>query len=540
MKSIKYLCVIIALGTCTGCSDFLEREPLTALSPTTFWNTEDDLRLALNNLYENMNISYSTDNRSADTFAAAANDISSGTYTPPNTDDTWDNCYSYIRIANDFLENYERADVTDEIKNRYAGEARFFRAYYYYQLVTRFGGVPLITQTLDMDSPELQSARADKADVWALIFEDLEFAATHIPPKSQMTDDIGRITQGAAYAFWARAALYAGTHYKFHEGSNYENYLQMAVNAARAVMDSGEYSLYPDYRNLFLYAGIDCDEHILTYRYSEADGTFNPVPRYIIYDFDCEPTKYVADNFLCKDGLPIDKSAYPVEYLPAGQEFENRDPRMALTLWRPGDDYDSAPFLPSLFSQTRSGYMFKKYGVESAFTYEPTAVYVNNILIRYAEVLLTYAEALYELNDEISDADLDLSINLLRDRFNGDPNQLPHLTNAFVEQYGLSMRDEIRRERRSEMSGEARRYDDIIRWKIAETELPRAILGIQFDADAYPDVVAGEDVILDENGFIVVQSAASRTFDVEKDYLYPLPLRELSLNPNLEQNPGWN
>ena len=213
MKSIKYLCAVIAFGACTSCSDFLEREPLTALSPTTFWNTEDDLRLALNNLYENMNISYSTDNRSADTFAAAANDISSGTYTPPNTDDTWDNCYSYIRIANDFLENYERADVTNEIKDRYAGEARFFRAYYYYQLVTRFGGVPLITQTLDMDSPELQSARADKADVWALIFEDLEFAATHIPPKSQMTDDIGRITQGAAYAFWARAALYAGTHY---------------------------------------------------------------------------------------------------------------------------------------------------------------------------------------------------------------------------------------------------------------------------------------------------------------------------------------
>ena len=98
----------------------------------------------------------------------------------------------------------------------------------------------------------------------------------------------------------------------------------------------------------------------------------------------------------------------------------------------------------------------------------------------------------------------------------------------------------ISRERRSEMSGEALRYDDIIRWKIAETELPRTILGAKFDATAYPNVVAGKDVVLDENGFIIVQSAASRTFDVEKDYLYPLPLRELSLNPNMEQNPGWN
>lgn len=538
MKSIKYICAI-ALLTCLSCSDFLEKEPLTALSPTTFWNTENDLRLGLNILYEKMNVSYSVDNRSADTFAAAANDISSGTYVPPNKDETWDNCYKWIRVTNDFLENYEQAEVSDEVKDRYAGEARFFRAYYYYQLVTRFGGVPLMTKTLDMDSPELTQERADKSEVWKLIFEDLEFAANHIPVKSQMKADIGRITQGAAYAFWARAALYAGTHYKFHENSGYESYLQMAIRAAKAVMDSHEYSLFPDYRNLFLYEGVDSDEDILSYRYSETDGSFNSRPRYVIYDFDCEPTKYMADNFLCKDGLPIGKSTYTVEYLPAGQEFENRDPRMALTLWRPGDDYDGSPFLPSLFSQTRSGYMFKKYGVEAAFTYETTAMYVNNMLIRYAEVLLVYAEATYELNDKISDVDLNLSINLLRDRFEGDPNQLPHLTNAFVQQHGLSMRDEIRRERRTEMSGEALRYDDIIRWKIAETELPRAVLGIKFDAEAYPSVVAGKDVILDDNGFIIVQSAASRTFDSKKDYLYPLPLRELSLNPNLKQNPNW-
>ena len=197
MKSIKIIYSIILI-ICLGCSDFLEKEPLTALSPTTFWNTEDDLRLGLNILYEKMNITYSVDNRSADTFAGSANDISSGTYVPPNEDETWDNCYSWIRIANDFLENYERAEVTDEVKARYAGEARFFRAYYYYQLVTRFGGVPLITKTLDMDSPELTLARADKSEIWNLIFEDLEFAATYIPSKSQLSADIGRITKGAA------------------------------------------------------------------------------------------------------------------------------------------------------------------------------------------------------------------------------------------------------------------------------------------------------------------------------------------------------
>lgn len=527
------------LIACSACSDFLERDPLTTLSPSNFWKTEDDLRMALNSLYQDMNISYSQDNRSADTFGGSANATSSGTYTPSNTDATWGDCYKRIRIANEFLENYEKAEVTDEVKNRFAGEARFFRAYYYYQQVTRFGDVPIVTKTLDLESPELMNPRDDKAKVWNLIFEDLEFAATHIPPKSKMRSDIGRITQGAAYAFWGRAALYAGTYYKYHEGSTDKTYLDMARKAAKAVIDSKEYSLYANYRNLFLTEGEDSEEHILSYRYSEEAKSMNSKPRLIIYDFDCEPTKYVADNFLCKDGLPIEKSAYGVNYLPLGTEFENRDPRMALTLWKPGDDYSGAPFVPNLYNQTKTGYLFKKYGVESAFTYDPAVMYVDDILIRYAEVLLIYAEATYELNEEISDEDLNLSVNLLRDRFAGDPNQLPHLTNAFVRQNGLDMREEIRRERRAELSGEGFRYDDIIRWKIAETELPRAILGIKFDPEAYPNVVPGKDVTLDENGFIVVQSKESRTFDVKKDYLFPLPLKQLALNPNLKQNPGW-
>lgn len=539
MKSIKYI-LLIAVLAMTGCSDFLEREPLVTLSPSNFWKTESDLRLALNMLYKKMGRSYTLDNRSADTFAASGNDISSGTYTPPNSDDTWVNCYKWIRITNDFLENYQNAPLKEEILNRYAGEARFFRAYYYYQLVTRFGGVPLITKTLDLNSPELQQPRESADKIWDFIFEDLEFAVTHIPAKSQMKSDLGRITKGAAQSFLARAALYAGTHYKFHTGSNYEKYLEKARNAAKEVMDSGEYALYSDYRNLFLFPGIDSDEHILSYRYSEDLGEMNPRPRAVIYDYDCEPTKYMADNYLCKDGLPIDKSAHKVEYLPLGKEFENRDPRMALTIWKPGDSFSGKPFVPNLATQTKTGYMYKKCGVEDAFTYVPSAVYVDEILLRYAEVLLIYAEAIYELDGQISDADLDRTVNQLRDRFKGDENCLPHLTNAFVEQHGLNMREEIRRERRAELSGEALRYDDIIRWKIAETELARAILGAKFDQDAYPNLKPGKDIYLDEEGFILVQKKEARSFDVNKNYLYPLPLREISLNPNLKQNPGWD
>lgn len=201
------------------------------------------------------------------------------------------------------------------------------------------------------------------------------------------------------------------------------------------------------------------------------------------------------------------------------------------------DPFLGKPFVPNLSSQTRTGYMFKKYGDEESYSNMKSRI--DEILIRYAEVLLIYAEACFELEDKISDADLNLSVNRLRARFEGHPDQLPALTNAFVEQHGLSMREEIRRERRVELAAESFRYDDIIRWKTAESELPVAILGAKFDSALYPTTIPGKDVTLDKNGFLLVQKAESRTFDVSKHYLFPLPLREVSLNPALVQNPGW-
>ena len=289
---------------------------------------------------------------------------------------------------------------------------------------------------------------------------------------------------------------------------------------------------------MFLLPGEDSSEHILSYRYSEDANTYNPRIRGVIVDFIQEPTKWLADAFLCKDGLPLDKSQYKVEYLPLGKEFENRDPRMALTIWKPGDSFLGAPFVPNLSNQTKTGYMFKKYGDEGS--YSNIRSQIDEILMRYAEVLLNYAEATYELNESISDSDLDISINEIRRRFDSDPNCLPGLTNIFVTSNNLNMREEIRRERRVEMAAESLRYDDLIGWKVAEAELPQEILGAKFDQETYPNVVPDKDINLNEDGFIIVQSKKSRTFDVEKNYLFPLPLRELSLNLQLTQNEGWD
>lgn len=536
-ENILYAGILALILSVSGCSGFLDREPLTSLSPSSFWNTEKDLRMAVNFCYNKMNRSWDLDIQSADCFANVGNHVSSGTLTPSNSDAIWSDSYAVIRITNDFLKNYEQAQVSDAIKNRYAGEARFFRAYNYFNLIKRFGNVPYITETLDLDSPELYAPSDNKDMILEKMVEDLEFAEKHIPLKSKLSTDVGRINKGVVQAFMARVCLYYGTYYKFHGQGNTALYLQKAKEAAKRLIDSNEYGLYADYRNLFLLPGEDSKEHILSYRYSEEANTYNSRIRGVIVDFKQEPTKVLADAFLCKDGLPVGKSSYSVEYLPAGKEFENRDPRMALTLWKPGDSFMGSPFLPNLANQTRTGYMFKKYGDEDSYTNMQSRI--DEILIRYAEVLLIYAEATYELEDKISDADLDISVNALRNRFANHPDKLPALTNAFVNANGLSMREEIRRERRVELASECLRYDDIIRWKTAETELPQAILGAKFDRDAYSGMIPGKDINLDEEGYIIVQSGSSRSFDPAKHYLFPLPLRELSLNPELKQNPGW-
>lgn len=535
--NILYVGILILFLSISGCSDYLDREPLTSLSPGSFWNTEKDLRMALNYCYNQMNRAWNLDNQSADCFANVGNNVSSGTLTPSNTDDNWTKAYTVIRITNDFLNNYQLAQVSDDIKNRYAGEARFFRGYFYFNLIKRFGDVPYVIETLDLNSPELYEARESKDKILEKIIEDLEFAESHIPVKSSISSDVGRITKGTVQAFMARVCLYYGTYYKFHSQGNPALYLQKAKDAAKRVIDSKEYGLYENYRDLFLTPGEDSKEHILSYRYSEEANTYNDRIRSVIIDFKQEPTKNLADAFLCKDGLPIGKSSYKTEYLPVGAEFENRDPRMALTLWKPGDSFMGEPFLPNLANQTRTGYMFKKYGDEASYTSLQSRI--DEILIRYAEVLLIYAEATYELDDRISDEDLNLSVNTLRNRFVGHTDKLPALTNAFVSTHGLNMREEIRRERRVELASESFRYDDLIRWKTAETELPGEILGAKFDREAYSEFVPGKDINLNHDEFIIVQSGSSRSFDVNKHYLFPLPLRELSLNSQLQQNPGW-
>jgi hypothetical protein len=539
MKKILYITLSIALF-CVSCDKMLDKAPLDQISQASFWNTADDLILGVNNLYAGMNHAWDIDNESLDCYGKGPNAISSGTSVPGNTDGVWTASYTYIQRANEFLENYQKAHVPDSVKNRYAAEARFFRAYYYFNLLKRFGDVPLLMHTLDLNSPELYGPRTSRAVVSDSIIADLQWAAAYLPPKSELkASETGRITKGADLAFLSRVALYEGTWNKYHNGGDADGLLTISRDAALKVMQNNQYSLYPDFLTLFYEAQEDNQEVILSYRYDESvsGSDYNSRIRSVLLDNGLDPTRALADAFRCEDGLPVSLSPDFKGYGTLESEFENRDPRMAMTIWEPGTDYNGSPFKPDL-ATTHTGYWSKKYADPVGFV--EAYVFTDEILIRYAEVLLNYAEATYELNGSISDADLDASINKLRDRVN-----MPHLTNAFVQGTNaagaqLNMLDEIRNERRVELAEEGFRYDDLIRWGTAAAELPQQVLGATFHAANYPNIKPGVDVKLTADSIIIVQSAASRSFVSPRDYLFPIPLREISLNPKLEQNPGWD
>jgi hypothetical protein len=163
------------------------------------------------------------------------------------------------------------------------------------------------------------------------------------------------------------------------------------------------------------------------------------------------------------------------------------------------------------------------------------AATTDRILIRYAEVLLIYAEAKFELNGSISDADLNLSINLLRTRV----GFAPKLTNAFVTTNNLSMRDEIRRERTVELALEGFRYDDLMRWKLAEALLPQNLLGAKFIASEWVGT-NGNSLNLNSDQVLITEPVTSRHFRPERDYLYPVPIHEITTSGgNVVQNPNW-
>ncbi len=588
----------LALVFTLGCNKITDLKPLDTLSDAAYWTSPNDFKTFANQYYgylHNFGNSFADnahyDGR-ADVFGGGGS-YGAGTNTVPATDGNWTNNYNNIRNCNYLLE--KAANFGDKASIApYIAEAKFFRAYCYFELLEIYGGVPLVTKTLDLTSSELYGARATRDAIADQIIADLQAAIPDLPASiAASSADFGRISRPAAQAFLGRVALYEATWQKFRNGdaSRYNALLDVSSAASGAVIASNQYALFgtaasnalggnstilgdSSQKYLFILenpksnpAGVTKTanhEYILSYRYDDVLKTIGTnISR---QGTQIGPQHKYVNAFLCQDGLPIEKSPLFQGFQTYESEFANRDNRLKYTIrvmnmyyWYGNANYrvtwlnDAADNANSVGKTTQiGGYTNQKWVTER--NCPDTKESEDYPVIRYAEVLLNYAEAVYERNGAITDADLNKSINLVRLRVN---KNMPPLTNAFVLTNGLDFRTEIRRERFIELYYEGFRFDDIKRWHSAGTDLVTNVGGTAYgNASAFvspwpigikyvgTQAQLGPNALTpvptnakDANGALILDNTG-RLF-AEKNYLYPIPTQQLTLNPNLVQNPGW-
>ncbi|MCF7568232.1 RagB/SusD family nutrient uptake outer membrane protein [Sabulilitoribacter arenilitoris] len=544
MKKIIYIICIAFLFT--ACQE-LDLSPEHTITDGFLWDKEQDYELAVNFLYNDLD-GFRSDTNSDIAFANSPSDVSNGSRVAPQTSGFYNGSYADIRDANFII---DRASTNGFENSRWVAEARWFRALYYTRLVMAYGDVQFYTSVIDpADNDALFASRTSREVVVDFIIDELNAIRDLLPLQSQLPNsEYGRITKGAADALRARIALFEGTWIKYHGTTGDANQrFDEAIDASQAIMNSGEYSLFnyapnpaQSYRYFFMEVGNDSPQQIVAKRFdrdrrhghSSTARDRNSV------------TKKLADMYLCTDGLPIDVSPLFQGRALMDTEFENRDPRMAMTIITPGaftidrlDQTGAEADWPIIaLDQT----FYANYKFISEFYFEGTGsntYYAHSF--HFAEVLLINAEATFERNGSITDAQLNSSINLLRTRAG-----IAALTNSLVTTNGLDMLSEIRRERTIELAQEGYRRDDLRRWKTAEVEMPMALKGAQFVGTEFETAELSPGVLrypsapaTDALGFVIVEPGSERNFTA-RDYLEPFPVEETIINTNLQQNPGW-
>lgn len=542
IDTLKKAIFVLLLAGGLSCGKKLDLTPESSLTDAAYWKTPDDLLDACTTLYSSMPVMANgyQDNYADISYGAKSNSISDGSRLVPATATEWSGNYTLIRRCNTILEKVPQVSGDSTLIHKAAGEAYFYRALGYFELLKRFGDVPLILRTFDITDTLASATRTPRAQVLLSIYSDLDKASQWLPAADkQVAAEYGRITSGAALAFKSRVALFEGTREKFFGYGNSAKDLTIAVGAAKQVMQSGLYDLFtysarPDSSYFYLFQlasdGRANKENILVRLYGQ-NMTNSISSTNISRDLEqvaMSPTRTLMDLYLYKDGLPLTKSAFRQPEDNTLSEFQDRDPRAGMTVFNQHLWYINNLYVPD-FNYTVTGYKTAKWF--NATDWNNKATFTDFAVIRYAEVLLNYVEASFELNGSISDAALDSTINKIRSR----AGLSVKLTNSFVQQNGLSMREEIRRERTVELAFEGMRYWDLLRWKTAETQLPQPVLGIKY----FPKEMPLDNAPALDNGYIIAQTAAKRSFKADKDYLWPIPTSELGYDEHLTQNPNW-
>lgn len=574
--NLKVACLSILSIFSVSCLDL---EPKAQMGDNLVWDKADNFQLFANQFYawsrdfqlsgtntygNGVNDGPHSDYRSDLIATSSINTYSQGTNVIPAKDDNYTTLYRQIYYTNLLLNRAELFEDKAAIAIPVA-EAKFFRAYCHFELVQIWGNAILLTQPLDLNSGELYAPRNDRGEVIDQIVIDLQEAAEALPE----TAEAGRLTKYAAYAMLSRVALYEGTWQKFHtNGADTEinterssQLLTIAKEAAYNVIKDNKYKLFynailgnQSYRYMFILEDAaqcnpanltknDNTEYIFSHRHRDGDRNGTNITQGMLANV-CYITRKMANMYLCSNGLPIEKAGDLFKgYSNATSEFQNSDNRMSNTMiqheqlywnndgkWRVTWNDEDLDNSLKMDVRLNSGYQNYKWCVE-----RHVADYYESIdypVLRYAEVLLNYVEAVYELQGNINNEDLKY-LNLVRKRVN--PN-MPDLTNEFVNRNELSMREEIRRERTVELFLEGFRIDDLKRWATAPREMSQDQIGVKVKGTWFESNWASQSRLLNEEGCIILYDG--RVWD-DKLYLYPLPSDQLQLNPQLGQNPGW-
>ncbi|SFB94341.1 Starch-binding associating with outer membrane [Parapedobacter composti] len=522
---------LVVLASCVG----LDVTPTDKFTDETYWTTPERAASLLNMAYRQMNDPgrvFRDERLSDNLYNGYGNDdvrvIANGQATASTAlfDNFWGDAYAGIKTTHTFLANVDRVGMDEGLASRMKAEARFIRAFLYFQLTNWYGDVPFFTEDIDLETARTIRP-TPQAEIISWIHSELEEIAEILPSKEEYSAaDRGRITSGAAVALNARVAL------NFNDWSRVKTYTEKLINTN----DYGQYALFPNYGELFYKVNEYNDEIILDIQYVPVDRTWNEIAVYVPFSLPlveftlASPTQGLVDTYLMKDGSKWDETKHA---------YENRDPRMDMTIARHGSTVrrkDGSSYTinvdpndPNNNSLDRigrenggyTGYFYRKYYDPNPEAWTAGSTWscnINFITLRYADVLLMYAEAMNELG-EMDAAVWDKTIRLLRQRAGLDDTPL-----ALDFPSAGDLRQIIRDERRVELALEGTRVYDIRRWKIAETVMNAPFRGAKFDRSS---------------GTLDYFSYEHNSFNADRDYFWAIPRQQLTINNNLGQNPGY-